>query len=67
MPINVSLAVQDGANMDTYKGVISEVAAVERVGRSTAFKYTIVGAVLQAASTDGGGGGQANPPAMDPS
>ena len=67
VPINVSLAVQDGANMDTYIGSIPQVAAVERVGRSTAFKYTIVGAVLQAASTDGGNAAQANPPPTDQS
>ena len=59
VPINVRLVVQDGNYQDTYSGVMVEVAAVGRTGRETVFGYTIDGAVLLAADTEGGtpGGG----------
>jgi hypothetical protein len=47
VPINVSLALAEGAETTTYVGVISEVTCLELYGQATLFRYAVEGAVLQ--------------------
>ena len=47
VPINVSLALVEGAETVEYHGVISEVTCVELYGQATTFRYAVDGAVLQ--------------------
>ena len=66
VPINVTLQVADGANADSYSGVMAEVFGVGRTGRETVFGYAIEGAVLLAQETDSGGAPPPAPPPTDP-